>query len=142
MTEPDLIQKHRNAVKTLLSAVTFTMFDGDVDSDDPLTYPYYVFISGTGIDDKTKVCGESDMTTFRFQITSVGESADAAAIVAGAVRAVVLDARPVVTGRGSVNRIRKETEIPIRADRDITMPGSNRHPLYAVDTYVFESWKD
>lgn len=140
MTETDLIQKHRTALKTLLSAVNFTMHDGAV--PDLPSFPYFVLYTDTGIDAKTKVCGDSDETTFRFQITSVGETADSAAVVAGAVRAVVLDARPVVVGRGSVNRIRKETGIPVREDKDVTLPGSNRHPLYAVDTYVFESWKD
>lgn len=140
MTETDLIQKHRAAIKTLLSAVTIQNYDGSV--PDLPTFPYYVLYTDTGIDAKTKVCGESDEMTFRFQITSVGETADAAAIVAGAVRTVVLDARPVVAGRGSVNRIRKETGIPVREDKDVTLPSSNRHPLYAVDTYVFESWKD
>lgn len=140
MTELDLVQKHATAIKTLLSAVTITEYDGAV--PDRPTYPYYVLFTDTGIDEKTKVCGESDEMTFRFQITSVGLTADSARIVAGAVRAVVLDARPVVAGRGSVNRIRKETGIPIREDKDVTDATSNRHPLFAVDTYVFESWKD
>lgn len=140
MTELDLVQKHATAVKTLLTALTIQDYDGAV--PDLPTFPYFVLYTDTGIDDKTKVCGESDQMTFRFQITSVGETADAARIVAGAVRAVVLDARPVVAGRASVNRIRKETGIPVREDKDVTIPSSNRHPLFAVDTYVFESWKD
>lgn len=140
MTEPGLITDHAAAIKALLSLVSFTDYDGAV--PDLPSYPYYVLFTDTGIDAKTKVCGQSDEMTFRFQITSVGLTADAVRIVAGAVRAAVLDARPVVAGRSSVNKVRKETGIPIREDKDVTLSGVNRHPLFAVDTYVFESRKD
>lgn len=141
MTAPRTVSAHHDAILALLRAgsPTFTVYDGQV--PDPPAYPYAVLYMDTGIDDATKLCGDPDTATFRFQVTSVGINATSALIVVDETRARVLGVRPVIAGRAPV-RIRKETTIPVREDRDVTDTATNRHPMFAVDTYVFESWKD
>lgn len=134
-----MIKEHQAAIKTLLSPLTFTKYDGDV-TDEP-TWPYLVWRMTTGFGEGTKVCGDTDKETFYVYVTSVGLSREAAAIVADGARTVLLDQRPVVAG-WSCSRLKRETSIPIQADRDVTDPNTKTHPLYAVDTYTFLSWKD
>lgn len=137
-----MIGLHRAAIKALLSAlpVTLTFYSGGQVPNEP-SFPYAVLYMDTSVEDGTKLCGDTDLATFRFQVTSVGLTDDSAVIVADAARALVLDARPVVAGR-SCTRIRKETSIPLRADKDVTDTNTGLHPMFAVDTYVFTSRKD
>jgi len=137
-----VIGAHRSAIKALLGAlpVQLTFYSGGQVPDEP-TFPYAVLYMDTSIEDGTHLCGDTDMATFRFQVTSVGLSDDSAVIVADAARTLVLDVRPTVAGR-SCTRIRKETSIPVRADKDVTDTATSLHPMFAVDTYVFTSRKD
>lgn len=137
-----MIGAHRAAIKTLLSAlpVSLTFYPGGQVPNQP-SFPYAVLYMDTSIEDGTKLCGDTDVATFRFQVTSVGLTDDSAVIVADATRTLVLDVRPAVAGR-SCTRIHKETSIPVRADKDVTLTDTNLHPMFAVDTYVFTSRKD
>lgn len=135
-----MIVESRQAVKTLLSAMSFRFYDGGQVPDEP-TFPYAVLYMDTGIEDATKLCGDTDEATHRFQVTSVGLTDDSAVIVADAARTLVLDVRPTVAGR-SCGPIRKETTIPVRPDLDVNLPPNNLHPMFSVDTYVFRSRKD
>jgi hypothetical protein len=142
VTAPDrTVSKHHDAILGLLRAgsPTFTVYDGQVPNQP--VFPYAVLYMDTGIDDETKLCGDPDKATFRFQVTSVGLTVASALVVVDETRARVLGVRPAVDGRATV-RIRKETTIPVREDRDVTDTATNRHPCFGVDTYVFESWKD
>ncbi|WP_326565078.1 hypothetical protein VSH64_24870 [Amycolatopsis rhabdoformis] len=136
-----VVSAHHAAIFGLLQggSPTFTVYDGQVPNEPE--YPYAVLYMDTGIDEATKLCGDPDTATFRFQVTSVGLTAMAALVVVDESRIRVLGVRPVIAGRAPV-RIRKETTIPIREDRDVTDTATNRHPMFGVDTYVFESWKD
>lgn len=135
-----MITEHLAAVKALLGSVTpTTVYFGQVPNEP--SFPYLVLYMDTGIDDETKLCATPDAATFRFQITSVGMSDTAVGIVADKGRTAVLGVRPVVAG-WKTNPIRRETSIPVRADKDVTVPPLNLHPMFGVDTYVFESRKD
>ncbi|SFO59724.1 tail completion protein gp17 [Amycolatopsis rubida] len=136
-----VVTAHHAAILGLLQAgsPSFTVYDGQV-PDQP-SFPYAVLYGDTGIDDGTKLCGNPDLATFRFQVTSVGLTAASALVVVDQTRERVLGIRPAVAG-WSLNRIRKETSLPVREDRDVTDTATHRHPLYGVDTYVFESRKD
>ncbi|WP_033288253.1 tail completion protein gp17 [Amycolatopsis jejuensis] len=141
MTAPGPVTAHHEAILALLRAGSppFTVYDGQV-PDGP-SFPYAVFYGDAGIDDGTKLCGDPDMATYRFQVTSVGLTAASARIVVDQTSARVLGIRPGVAG-WKPNRVRNETTIPVREDRDVTDTATQRHPMFAVDTYVFESWKD
>lgn len=132
-----MIAGHHAAVLTLLSGLSWTLYDGQV--PDTPSFPYAVLYMDTGNEDGTKLCGSSDMADFRFQVTSVGLTRASAVVVADAVRTLLLDVRPTVAGR-TCTRIRRETSIPVRADEDVTLTDANLKPMFAVDTYHFVSY--
>lgn len=138
MTGP--VAAHRAAVKALLAPCTIAGYPGGQVPDDP-PMPYWVLFMGTGIDDDTKLCGDPDELTLRFMVTSVGLTDDSAVVVVDKTRALLLGVRPVVAG-WSCHKIRKVTDIPVRPDKDVTLPSSNLHPMYAVDSYELVSRKD
>ncbi|GAB3376233.1 hypothetical protein [Amycolatopsis echigonensis] len=139
MTGP--VAAHHAAILGLLQggSPSFTVYDGQV-PDQP-AFPYAVLYMDTGIDDETKLSRIPDKAVFRFQVTSVGLTAASALVVVDQTRARVLGVRAAVAQR-ALNPIRKETSLPVREDRDVTDTATKRHPMFAVDTYVFESWKD
>ncbi|WP_409186723.1 hypothetical protein F9C11_21780 [Amycolatopsis sp. VS8301801F10] len=139
MTGP--VSAHHAAVLGLLQGGSppFTVYDGQVPTQP--SFPYAVLYMDTGIDDETKLCRVPDKAVFRFQVTSVGLTVPSALVVVDQTRARVLGVRAGVPQR-SLNPIRKETSLPVREDRDVTDTATQRHPCFAVDTYVFESWKD
>lgn len=130
-----MIAEHHQAVKDLLASVGF--YDGQVPSEP--TFPYRVLYLDTGMEGADRLCGDSDRADFRFQVTSVALSAQGVAIVADLSRSLLIDVKPLVAGR-TCTRIRKETSIPVRPDKDVTIPVSNLHPMFSVDTYHFVSY--
>ncbi|OQO89928.1 hypothetical protein B1813_18995 [Saccharomonospora piscinae] len=132
-----MILDHHQAVLDLLAGLPVTLHDGQV--PDRPTFPYAVLFGDTGNERSTRLCATSDRADWRFQVTSVGLTVESALIVADAARALLIDARPVVVGR-SCGPIRRETSIPVRPDTDVTDPDTNRHPMFAVDTYHFVSY--
>lgn len=128
---------HYRAVVGLLSGLPWTFYDKGQVPDKP-TFPYYVLYVSTPDEDVTKLCGTTDTGTFSFRVTSVGLTVEAVLTVTDAVRDRVLDVRPDVAGR-SCNPIRKVSGRPVQVDRDVTLPDSDRHPMYAVDDFEFLS---
>lgn len=143
MTAPVLdLLAHYDFVKGLLVAglpVSMTLYEGQV-PDEP-AFPYAVLRMDTGVDAATHLCGTSSEASMRFMVTSVGLTDASARVVAGAVRAAVLDMRPVVAGR-KCTPIRRETTLQIQPDNDVTLPGSNLHPMFGVDGFHFLSHAD
>jgi hypothetical protein len=135
-----MLGDHRAAIKALLAPMPMQFYGSGQIPDLP-TFPYAVLYMDTSVEDRTTLSGPTDEATFRFQVTSVGLTDDSAVVVADTARNLVLDVRPVVAGR-TCTRIGKETSIPIREDRDVTITEANLHPIYGVDTYVFMSRKD
>jgi hypothetical protein len=129
-----VIAAHGDAVKSLLASLP-NLYDGQV--PDPPALPYWVLYLDTSVEGATQLCATSNRADFRFQITSVGLTAEAVRIVAGRARGLVIDQRLTVPGR-ACGLIRHETSIPVRADRDVTLDGA--HPMFAVDTYRFVSY--
>lgn len=130
-----MIAEHHQAIKDLLASVGF--YDGQVPAEP--TFPYRVLYLDTGLEQTTRLCSTSNKADFRFQVTSVALTAQAVAIVADLSRALLVDVKPIVAGR-TCTSIRRETSIPVRPDRDVTIPEQNLHPVYAVDTYHFVSF--
>lgn len=132
-----MIREHHDAIRALLSSAPF--YDGQVPNQP--AYPYRVVYFDTGFESATKLCNDSDRAEFRFQVTSVAESAVGVAIVADIARSLLIDERPIVAGR-ACTRIKRETSIPVRPDTEVTMPNTGLHPMYSVDTYHFSSFAD
>lgn len=132
-----MIADHYRAVRALLDPLPITLYDGQV--PDRPAFPYVVFYMDTSNGRVTRLCSRTNRADFRFMLTSVGLSAESAMIAADSARHLVLDIRPDVAGR-RCTQIRHETSIPVRADTDVTLPDSHRHPMFAVDTYHFVSY--
>ncbi len=131
------ISLHYQAIVGLLSGIPMTLYEGQVQSQP--SFPYAVLFADTGTEESTRFTGESDRMDYRFQVTSVGLTAESVLVVADAVRSAVLDVRPVIAGR-VCERIDHEISIPVRPDEDITLTDSGRHPMFAVDTYHFVTY--
>lgn len=132
-----MIREHAEAVLALLASGAHTLYDGQV-PDEP-SYPYWVLYFDPGSELATRLCATSNRADLRFQLISVGLTAEAAQIVADDGRSLVLDRVLSVAGR-VCTPIRRESALPIRPDRDVIDPSTNRHPLYSVDTYHFVSY--
>lgn len=135
-----MILDHFQSVQGLLVPLPQTLYAGGQVPDEP-EFPYAVVRMTTGDEDATKLCGISDEAVFRVYITSVGLTDIAAVVVADAVRALLLDVKPLVAGR-SCTPLRKESSLPVGPDRDVIVPGTDLNPMYAVDTYRFTSHAD
>jgi hypothetical protein len=130
-----MILDHHEAIRGLLSSLAF--YDGQVPNEP--TFPYRVLYLDTGFERSEKLCATSNRADFRFQITSVALTAQGVAIVADQSRSLLVDVRPVVTGR-TCTQIRRETSIPVRPDRDVVDTATGLHPMFSVDTYHFVSY--
>lgn len=139
MTAPALDSlAHYEFVKGLLSTLPseITLYEGQV-PDEP-AFPYVVLRMATGDESVTHLCGTTDDADVWFYFTCVGLTDAAARVVARETRARVLDVRPSITGR-SCGPIRKGSSLTIQPDQDVTLPGSNLHPMFGVDGYHFIS---
>jgi len=132
-----VIREHANAVLTLLQAVpNLTVYDGHV-PDEP-AFPYAVLYADDGLRGPLALTLTSDQVTMTLQVTSVGATADAARIIADKVSGALLDIRPTVASRACWP-IRHESTRPAIEDRDVVIPGTSLHPIYAVDVYRLAS---
>lgn len=125
-------QAHATAVLALLTGAGLTVHDGAVPANPD--YPYAVLYVGTGDRGPASITMASDQQTYSMQVTTVGATAASARIYAARALAALLDITPTVTGRVCWP-IRLEAAQPPREDRDITIPGTATHPVYAVDVY-------
>lgn len=128
---------HYDAVVALLDAAAavkqFVVHRSHVPS--PVVYPYAVlWWPGAPLRDVNSMAGTSGHADIDFQITAVGETEHAVRIVAEAMQDAILDVEVVATG-WVTGKIRSRGSRPIDEDRDVTLPVTNRHPLYAVQSY-------
>jgi hypothetical protein len=125
-------QLHATAVLSLLAGAGLTVHDGTVPPNP--SYPYCALFINAGDRDTTNLDYASDVQAYDVQVTSVGATAASARIVAAKVATALVDVTPTVTGR-TCWPLRVEASQTIREDRDVTIPGTATHPLYAVDVY-------
>ncbi|TDE02836.1 hypothetical protein [Jiangella asiatica] len=145
-----MLAGHVAAVKLLLAAVGFVditdgedlppgsiaLYDGQVPKEP--TFPYVVLWTTPG--DRTAPALSNEHTQFetRLYTTYAGASADAVRFVADKVSGTLLDVRPIVAGRSCWKLATLYSE-PIRQDSDVTLPGTNLHPMYGVDVWRLAS---
>lgn len=110
---------------------------GDTTSEIP-PVPYFVLAGPSwGLPEEAPVCGVDDALDAEFRLTAVAANPESAGILLGRARAVLSPngewTRISYEGRRvEVRFVRSEV---IGVDRDVTIPKSNRHPGYGVDTY-------
>lgn len=134
-----MIHYHQTAIRLILDNAGVTYLSGQV--PDKPTFPYRVVAFGVGFDAGSKLEGSSDEHSFWFYVTSVAESDEGVAITADVSRFALADKRPAVPGYSST-RIKRTTSTPIQVDDTVTSTVTNRHPMFAVDTYHFVSFAD
>lgn len=125
---------HYDEVVSLLDATSFTVHKGHVE-DNP-TFPYAVlWWPGVGRRSPNSLAVESNRLDVNFRITSVGVNNESVRIIAQAMQDAVLDQIVTVAGWESYP-IRFVGSMPeIQEDRQVSLPNSDRHPLYTVVTY-------
>ncbi|PXY20880.1 tail completion protein gp17 [Prauserella muralis] len=134
-----MIREHKAAVLALLADLPppMTLYpDGEV--PERPSFPYVVFHTTARNRRAVKVTNDSDEFRLQFQLTCVGLGDDAAGIVADAVAARLIDARPVVAGR-TCKRIKLDVTLPIVTDSTYTDPDTGLHLSTARDSYLLES---
>lgn len=132
-----MITEHLTAVESLLAPLQMTLYvDGQV--PEKPDFPYAVLFVAARTEEQTRLCGDTDSLMFRFQVTSVGLTNQSAVIVSDAVRSLLVDVRPEVTGRVT-GRIKPGASLPVTMDDSVIDPSTGLHPAMSRDTYGFYS---
>lgn len=124
---------HFTAIKAALSS--WDVFMGDATGTTSL--PYIVLTPGYSIAGERPLSDALATIEGDVRVTVAGETLDSTIGLSKAVRTILspdLTWGPLtVTGRAaSIKWVRTEVTA---VDRDVTIPGSNRHPIFTVDTY-------
>ena len=137
-----MIREHFDAVRALIPS-TVRVYPWGV--PEAPSYPYVVIWGGLGDESSGGPDGESlddvaDVLSLRVRATYAGLTGDSVLIVARNVRAALNRKTPTVTG-WRTNPLRQSTLMDVQVDRDVTIPGSGTHPLFAVDEFALVSVK-
>jgi hypothetical protein len=135
-----VIREHYDAVKALLPA-TVRVYAWDV--PDAPAYPYVWLHGDLGDESSGGPDGDSledtpDVLSLRVRATYVGLTGDSVLITARNARAALNRKTPTVAG-WRTNPLRQSTLMDVEVDRDVTIPGSGTHPLFAVDEFALTS---
>ena len=128
------------AIRDALRAEGLSAHIGKVPADAP--YPTAsVQAPGHGVPGEPALCGPGGEVEADFRVVVADETDTNAIISLGLVRAVLspdlLEARLAVAGRYATTvYVRSEF---VGADRSLTLPGTNQHPVVGVDTYRLHS---
>jgi hypothetical protein len=137
-----VIREHYVAVRAILPGAVRVYPWGVPDAP---TYPYVVIWGDLGDESSGGPDGDSledvpDVLSLRIRATYAGLTGDSVLIVARNVRAALSRKTPTVTG-WRANPLRQSTLMDVQVDRDVTIPGSGTHPLFAVDEFALVSHK-
>lgn len=132
----DVLSEHIAAVIALIPTDVATLYDGQVPTEP--TFPYNVYWSTGGARPSVSQAAEMSQFDASLYVTTVAATAESARIIQSSVRAALLGVRPVVGGRSCWMLSISYSE-PIRQDTDVTLPGSNLHPMYGVDVWRLAS---
>lgn len=126
------MRSHLLAVKALIAPLGYQVYIGDVPGA-PL-HPYVLLWASGGRLVSDEMCGRQDDLNDTFGVTMVATNADAALMMPGPIRGVLIGAQPALAGR-HVQPLRLSHSEPVQTDQQVTLPGTNRHPAYVVDQY-------
>lgn len=130
-----MIAAHYEAIKALIPS-RFTAYLFDVPANP--VFPYVVIWGDPGTSGSESLDPTPRDLSLNPRVTCVGVNYESCLIVLQAVRTALNRARPVVAGR-FVHELVQEPLLDIRPDRDVTIPGTNTHPIFAVDGYTLLS---
>lgn len=137
-----MIREHYDAVRALIPGTVRVYAWGVPEAP---SYPYVVIWGDLGDESSGGPDGDSledvpDVLSLRIRATYAGLTGDSVLIVARNVRAALNRKTPTVTG-WQANPLRQSTLMDVQVDRDVTIPGSGTHPLFAVDEFALVSHK-
>lgn len=106
------------------------------------TYPYVLFWASSGNPgSEVPICGPMDDLEALVGVTVVAANPDAVLYMQGIVRDALSPGgrrtRLDVAGRSASLKLSDSRTVQV--DRDVTLPGTNRHPAYGVDMYDLHS---
>lgn len=130
-----MIREHYEAVKALVPP-QFTVYLFDV-PDNP-RFPYVALWGDPGTHGSESLDPTPRDLTLSIRATCVGATYESCLIVLAAVRSALNRAAPVVAGR-VCHEMAQEPLLQISPDRDVVIPGTSTHPIYAVDGYTLLS---
>jgi hypothetical protein len=130
-----VIREHYEAVKALIPS-RFAVYLFDTPSRP--AFPYVVLWGDAGLEGSESLDSTPSDLTINLRATCVGANYESCLVVLAGVRRALNRAVPSVPGR-KVHEMRQEPLLDIGPDRDITVPGTNTHPIFAVDGYTLQS---
>ena len=130
-----MIREHYDAVAALIPP-RFKVYLFDVPANP--SFPYVVLWGDGGLSASESLDQVPRDLTLNLRATCVGANYASCLVVLDGVRAALNRAVPVVAGRHCHEMV-QEPLMGVGPDRDITLPGTSTHPVFAVDGYVLRS---
>lgn len=131
-----MLSEHIAAVIALMPTGVATLYDGQVPTEP--VFPYNVLWSTGGARPSVSQATEMSQLDVSLYITTVAATAESARIIQNSVRDSLLGVRPAVAGR-SCWMLSIQYSEPIRQDTEVTITGTNLHPVYGVDVWRLAS---
>lgn len=131
-----MIREHYNAVYALIPDTVGKHF-GQVKADG-LTFPYVVLWGDIGTETTEALSGTPDTLELRPRLTYVASGFEQLMWVIDQVRPALSQAVPTVSG-WAPSRLTQFSLTDAQTDFDVTIPNTNRNPMFAVDEFVLSS---
>jgi len=130
------VKADADAIVALAATSGYPAFFVDVPTAPTLPY-VLVWSSGGNLALERPVSDSHTDTDDLIGVTTVAGTPAGVLIAQAAVRGVLDLKSPVVAGRTTVLEL--VSSQPVQMDRDVTIPGTNRNPAYAVDMYRYRA---
>ena len=130
-----MIREHFEAVRALIPS-QFTVHLFDVPANP--SFPYVVLWGDAGMNEYESLADTPSDVLLNVRATCVGVTYQSCLVVLDAVRAALNRGVPVVAGR-KCHEMHQTPLLGVGPDRDIVLPGTSNHPIYAADEYELRS---
>ena len=122
------------AAKARLESLGRQVYLVDVPEGITPSFPYYLLWSSTGNDVTESLADCDEFLNDQLGLTTVGLTPEAVWSATAKARGALKGHALVVAGR-KVEPLKLTDARAVQADRDVTLPNSNRHPYFGVDLY-------
>lgn len=140
-----MIRPHYLGVKALIPANSgFGVHFGKVqpefidEVEQPLSYPYVVLWGDIGSETTEALAGVPDTLNLRPRVTYVATGFDQLMWLIDQVRPALIHRIPAVPG-WAPGRLSQQSLTDAQTDFDVTIPGTNQNPMFAVDEFPLSS---
>lgn len=122
------------AAKARLETLGRQVYLVDVPEGVTPTFPYYLLWSSTGNDVTESLADCDDFLNDQLGVTTAALTPEGVWSATAKARGVLKGHALAVEGH-KVEPLKLTDARAIQADRDVTLPNSNRHPYFGVDLY-------